>query len=401
MKIINIIENIDDSYGGPARSVPSLMSHFDDSHVTPMLLSVSSTGTCFNTLAQKNDLKVYIAKSVPPHVFRYSLNLENLFNKLVADNGSFVIHTHSLWNYTSYFSFKMSRKYGVPLVMSVRGNLYPWNLNQSYLKKQLSLKLFQMKMFTSADCIHATEINEARAVRNLGIKTPVAVIPNGVDTNEFDVSYMSKNHACKLLSLNSSRRYALFMSRIDVKKGIEFLISSFALLCDKYPDWDVLIVGPTYDAEYLNKLKQQVSSNGLEDRVHFVGMVNGLNRLAYYFCADLFVLPTHSENFGMVIGEALASKTPVITTTGTPWEALNSTDSGWCIELSHDNLTSALDEAFSCSFDTLKIKGENGYKYVTSNFSWESVSEKMTTLYSWLLDKSLECPDFVYMDKIE
>lgn len=399
MKVINVIENVDETYGGPAKSVPSLMLSLDKEYFDSELISVSPSGCLSNELISSNKLNITIAKSIFPHQVRYSFSLKKILSRKIQNESDFVvIHSHSLWNYTSYLAWSASVKYSKPLIISVRGNLYSWNLNKSAIKKKLAMFLFQMKMFNDAKCIHATEINEVKAIRDVGIKTPIALIPNGIDTNEFDMNYMSRNEALSHLSFDPEKRYILFMSRIDEKKGVEILIRAFILIHEEFPDFELLIVGPVNDKNYFNKLIAMVSNSNLESKIKFLGMATGVDRLAYYFASDIFVLPTHSENFGMVIGEALAAKRPVITTTGAPWMSLNSSNSGWCIELSLANLTNTLKQALSLSDEDLQLMGNNGYELVKQNYSWSSVGKKMQILYEWVSGKEVVVPEFVFLD---
>lgn len=394
MNILNIIENIDNSYGGPAKSVPFLIKYLNKIAVQNKIISIALKEDETNDICKKNNIEIISSKYSGPEFLKYS----NKFCKTITDEitDQTILHTQSLWNYPPYCAFKLSKKYELPLIMSIRGNLYDWNLNKSKWKKDLALSLFQMKMFKEASCLHATEENEVQAIRNLGIKTPVALISNGIEVDEFE-KLPSKKEAIINLGLNTTKRYILFMSRIDSKKGLEYLVKSFIALEKVFSEWELLIAGPVYDHKYFDNINTNINNANINDKVHYFGMVNGQKRLDLFAASELFVLPAHTENFGMVIGEAMASKIPVITTTGTPWKVLNDDSAGWWVELNDKNIVRTLEEAMKKNPQELKKMGEQGYNIIKKDFTWEEVANKMKHVYSWILGKAKK-PNFVFED---
>ena len=249
------------------------------------------------------------------------------------------------------------------------------------------MALYQRKDIAQASCIHATAAMEAENLRQLGFKNPIAVIPNGIDLSAYPISINSQEE---------QKRTILFLSRIHLKKGIELLIEAWGQL-DKTirSNWQVEIAG-NGDAGYIDSLQQLIYSKGLSDEIRIIGSQFGPVKLATYQRADLFVLPTYSENFGIVVAEALACGLPVITTKGTPWEELNTHKAGWCIDIGVTPLVAALQQAMQMTDTERVLMGLNGRKLVEDNYSIESVANKMTQLYEWILGKQ-EKPEFVYL----
>lgn len=394
MKIIHTIENIDERYGGPAKSVPSLVDALNRmGSYDSLICSVKIYDNESNDFCKKNKIKCLKSELTRYRRIFYSTDFKkNIIGELDKET---IIHTHNLWTYPAYIAYRTAINNAIPFVMSIRGNLYPWNLESGYIQKNIAMKLFQYQMLRKASCLHATEINEVKAIRDLGISTPVALIPNGIDTREFEENDIKPSLAKLELDLDEKRRYLLFLSRVDKKKGLDLLVRSFSKLSEKFPNWDLLIVGPIQDKSYFSKIEEFININNLGSRVKYLGMCKGKRKMNAYFSADIFVLPTHSENFGMVIGEALASKTAVITTTGTPWKSLNEVNAGWCIELSEDNIFSTLDNAMSKSSEDLSRMGMNGYNFVKENYSWNTVAKQMNDVYEWILGKAKK-PNNIY-----
>lgn len=394
MKILHIIENIDNSYGGPAKSVPFLIKYLNKTKVNNKIISIQLKENEANDICAENNIEILSSQYNGPKFLKYSKQFYRTIQNEINDET--ILHTHSLWNYPPYCAYKLSKKYKLPLIMSIRGNLYDWNLNKSKWKKDLAFKLFQMKMFKEATCLHATEENEHKAIRNLGIKTPVALISNGIEVTEFE-NISSKEVAIENLKLDTTKRYILFMSRIDSKKGLEYLINGFIKLEKQFPQWKILIAGPVYDQKYFDKINMAIRKAKIHDKVHYFGMVSGKKRLDLFAASELFILPAHTENFGMVIGEAMAAKLPVITTSGTPWKVLNDNNAGWWVDLNDENIVTALEKAMQKDPYELKEMGARGYETIKRDFTWEEVAYKMKQVYSWALGKSKK-PDFVFED---
>ena len=185
MKIYHLIENLDDTYGGPAKSVPYLAKSLEDIKIKNSLLSIKYHDNEINEVVNKNSLKWlsfshnYLLKS------RYSKSLKNYLINVINSEENIIFHTHNLWNYIPYMAYSLGEKYQVPYVLAIRGSLYPWSLAQSSLQKKIAWRLFQKKALNNASCIHVTDKAELEAVRSLGITSPIALVPNGINLDEF------------------------------------------------------------------------------------------------------------------------------------------------------------------------------------------------------------------------
>ena len=393
MKIYNLIENLDDTYGGPAKSVPYLCKNLNDLDIDTEMLSIEYHEGEVNSIVKKYNLKWKSFKFNFIKKTRYSTSLKKFLENNLRNKSDIILHTHNLWNYIPYLAYKMSMKHNIPLVVAIRGSLYTWSLEQSKLQKKIAWALFQKQVLQDASCIHVTEIKEMEAVRDLGITSPIAIVPNGINIDEFK-NIKTKIVSKESLNLKVDKKYILFMSRLHPKKGLEYLFNSWIKLAKKNKQWDLLIVGPVYDKKYIEKLKLTCSNSNLLDRVVFTGMLTGEDRINAFGASDLFVLPSHTENFGIAIAEAMAAKLPVIVTKGTPWQEIEKLDAGWWVELSQENIDKSLKEALSLEEKELKQKGLNGFELI-QNYEWKYQAKKMKTLYEYILYGG-EKPEFLY-----
>lgn len=393
MKIIHIIENLDDTYGGPAKSVPYLAKGLDGLGIEQTLVSIKYHENESNEVISKNDL-VWLAFSYDYiKKIRYSKELKNYLIGVCENKKGLILHIHNLWNYIPFISYTIAKRFKIPYVVAIRGSLYPWSLQQGKIQKKIAWNLFQKNALNCASCIHVTDIEELKAVRNLGITSPIALVPNGINLDEFN-NMNNKQISKQNLKLEKDKKYILFLSRVHPKKGLEFLVQAWSDLAKKNKNWDLLIVGPIYDEKYYQNIKQLLVRCELDSRVYFKGMINGQDRIDAYSASDLFVLPSHSENFGIAIAEAMAAKLPVITTQGTPWKEIQEYDAGWWSELNLENITKSLQEALASSEGELKQKGLNGFELI-KKYEWKYQAQKMKQVYTWILDNG-ERPKFVY-----
>ena len=180
------------------------------------------------------------------------------------------------------------------------------------------------------------------------------------------------------------QRTLLFLSRVHPKKGIELLLCAWAELEARFPEWRLRIVGPG-GADYIASLKAQAMSNG-SSRVAFEGPLYGDAKAVAYRNADLFVLPTHSENFGMVVAEALAQECPAIVSQGAPWSGLESERCGWWIRNDVESLHGALSEAMVQPRQALQVMGVRGRQLMQIDFDWSLLGQQMASAYRWLIE---------------
>ncbi|MBQ0049890.1 MAG: glycosyltransferase [Bacteroidales bacterium] len=375
MKVLSFITSISQNCGGPSRSVPLLVKGLAEAGVDMTLMTFYSDD--MNTHALDGT-------SAKMKVLNKRITDKEIEEYLLSENFD-LIQMQSIWDPPYHQLAKIARKLRIPYLITPRGMLEPWSLSQKKWKKKLALMLYQMKDLQKAACIFTTADMEAQHVRELGVKVPLSIIPNGIETD---------GYTCRT-SEDGVKKQILFLSRIHEKKGIEILIDAFAQLHDEFADWKVLIVG-NGEMEYINSLKLKVKNLEMENCIEILPPVFGSDKIKLYQDSSLFCLPSYSENFGMVIAEAMSCGVPVITTTNCPWEILNDTKTGWCIELSVENLKQALKEALNMPTKELYQMGQNASRLVFENFNYRNVAQRTYELYTWILEGGKK-PSFVQL----
>ena len=374
MKVLSFVSSLDLSSGGPSRSVPMLAKGVAELGVDITLMAIRSENMNIHAL-EGTSVKL---KVISPSFSRREIA------KFLADERFELIQIQSVWEMPYHKVMVEARKLNIPYIVTPRGMLEPWSLSQKKWKKRLAWWLYQRNDVQKSACVFTTAKMEAEHVSALGITTCKAVIPNGIET----VGYPCKS------SIEGVKKQVLFLSRVHVKKGIELLFEAWKRILPDYVDWQLLVIG-NGEAEYIHSLENRVENLGLKDCIKILPPVFGEAKIKVYQESALFCLPSFSENFGMVIAEAMSCGTPVITTTNCPWEILNETKTGWCIDLSVDNLENALREAMGMDANALYDMGQRASKLSYDNFDYRSVTRKTLRLYEWLLNSG-EKPEFVY-----
>lgn len=315
-----------------------------------------------------------------PRAFGYAPGMSKALASLDAD----LVHSHGLWVYPSLLALRCSERYKRPRIVSPHGMLEPWAMKHHAWKKWPVWWAWEKRNIESARVLHATSPAEAQNLRELGLKNSIAIIPNGVDLPEL----------CEYMPRKDGLRTVLFLSRVHPIKGLLNLVEAWLQLRPK--GWRAIIAGPD-EAGHLAQVKSAVSAAKLEDEFEFAGPVYGDQKCEMYQRADIFVLPTYSENFGIVIAEALASAVPVLTTKAAPWEELVSQKCGWWIDVGVNPLVTALREAMSISDEERREMGTRGRKLVEARFSWPEIASEMKAVYEWVLGGGAP-PDCVRLD---
>lgn len=301
----------------------------------------------------------------------------SLLNAIKPD----VFHTNCCWMpvsaltamWASELRAENSMWKNLKIVYTPHGMLEPYSIKRHYWTRKFpAIHLFQKKGLRVCDLIHATAENEKKNLLNLGWNRNIHVIANCVQINEIEIKASWKR-----------TKNILFLSRLHPKKGVNFLIEAVSRLKKDLKGYTITIAGPGEDT-YINELKLLSKSCGVDDLVDFIGPVYAKDKWPLYQKADLFVLPTYSENFGIVVPEALASGTPVITTIGTPWEELNTKHCGWWTSIGTDATVDALKQFLACSENDLELMGRNGRKLVEEKYTSESIARQFNNMYRQL-----------------
>lgn len=366
MKVVHFIGSIDQEAGGTATYLQLLASE---------LKLFTKIVIVTNKSPNPIDIEGVEIKFFDLGILNF-LSLINQFKKFFKIEKPDLIHINGIWTPQNYLFQNVAQKIGIKVLLSPHGMLEPYILNRNSLKKKVALFLYQRQAIITADFLLATANSELLNFRKLGFTRPAGVVPNGLS-----IAGIEKK---KLIPSEGSHLKILFLSRIHPKKGIELLIEAMYRLKDQKIR---LVIAGAGNADYMEELRQLTIKRKVENKIVFVGGVYDKDKWELYAQADLFVLPTYSENFGLVVIEALAAGIPVITTKGTPWQELETFKCGWWIDMSIGALAKAILEAKNKSSVELHKMGERGRNLVIEKYDSKVIAKEMFGIYNNILNR--------------
>lgn len=378
MKILHTISGLNISSGGPTSCTYNLIKGLRDEGIEADILTLMPRDDSDKIIADDSFIKALPNDARTPLV--YSSNFRRYLSSHI---GYDLYHANGLWTCPTHFTAEIAKKQNKPCVIAPHGMLYPQALQVSAWKKKIVSMVFQRKDLETASCLQATCMAELEHIRAFGLNNPVAVIPNGlVIDDSLEIRKTS----------NSVRRFA-FVGRLNRIKNVDLLLSAWSKLGDKTRNCELLIIGDG-DTAYKKELEEFATANKLNN-VRFLGFIMGKDLQKLVHSIDFQILPSKSENFGMVVPEALIQGAPVIASKGTPWSDLETFDCGWWVDNDIDTLISTLLIAINLSEQDRLGMGERGRTLVLRHYSIKSVSLRMKQLYEWLVYKNIK-PEYVY-----
>jgi len=375
MKILLATAALDIHSGGPPVSIYNLAKGLRKYESNTEIIATSLKAN--KDVLSNEEFINYVDRFFLFNYFVYSFN----YLKYLKQHSFDIIHVNGFWQYPPHISCKFARKNKIPYIITPRGMISPKALSYSRWIKKIALLLYQKKDLKKARVIHVTGKQEIEYVRLLGLSNPVAVIPNPIEVKEISNSKIKTN-----------KKRIAFIGRLHVIKNIETLLKAWSSL-NNNQDWELVFIGDG-ESEYLQSLKSVIKNLEIKN-VMFTGFLIGNEKEKMMQTLNIVILPSFSENFGMVVGESLQYEIPVIASTGTPWVDLNSYQCGWWVNNDVETLSRTIEFAISLPEDERLAMGKRGRKLILEKYSIEAVSKQMLELYEWVLNGK-EKPKFIY-----
>lgn len=307
--------------------------------------------------------------------YKFSLDLLYWLNHHATEFD--IVHLHALFSPVITAAAKVVKYKNLPYILRPLGTLDPADLQKKKLLKTIYTAILERDNIANAAAIHFTTQQEANISDKFGISTRDLVIPVGV--NKLETNF--KNHPTKSPVVN-----LLFMSRIDPKKGLDLLLPALEKLLAEGVNFKFILAGGNPQLpEYEKKICLQIAASPLAKNTTITGFVTGEAKAALLQDADLFVLPSYYENFGIAVAEAMAAGVAVVISDKVYiWEEVKQAKAGWVCSLNVDSLTDTLRKALENDEERQK-RGVNGREYAEKNYSWEAIACQTIQAYEKIL----------------
>ncbi|TAK98851.1 MAG: glycosyltransferase [Verrucomicrobia bacterium] len=433
IKSANLVGSVSRNAGGLNESVRRLVQSVRDTGVGVRVLTVEDEFTQAD-LPAWNPVTVDVFPRAWPDAFGYSPGFLRTLNDYEPD----LMHTHGIWMYPSIATAAYCHRHRLPYMISPHGMLDPWAVRHHRWKKVLAFALYESDHVRGARCIRALCEAEARAIRQMGLKNPVAIIPNGIDLPESGKQKAENRNAPWNGLVEPGRKVLLFLSRIHPKKGLPNLIRAWAATLNSQPSslnsWCLAIAGwdqGGHESE-LKQLatelgiawadvrdrteKQKHSTSNIQDPTSispplvdtqlaspgtrhpsllFLGPQFNEAKIACYRECDAFVLPSFSEGVPMVVLEAWAHHKAVLMTPECNLPEGFARDAAVRIETGTEQIIPGLQKLFAATEAERASIGARGRRFVEEQFTWTTIAEKIKTTYQWMLGAG-EPPPWMY-----
>lgn len=375
MRILHVIPSIAKRYGGPSKAVLEMCRY---QNLLGIKSEILTTHFPNEKIINLKNLTIYSFKSYLGR-YNYSPNLRRWLKNNIKKYD--IIHIHSVFCYTTFIACKLARKNNIPYIIRTIGQLIPWCLNYKKLKKKIYLKLFEKRNLIKADAIHFTTNYEKDNTSNLFYKNSF-ILPLGTTS----IPNVSNKQFLNMFPQFKNKKIILFLSRIHPVKGLDILLASVKELLSCNKDL-ILVIAGTGKKQYLNKLKKKASliSN---KQIFFIGFVDGMAKNALFSNSNMFILPSYSENFGIVVIEALSAGLPVaISDKVGIADDVRKANAGIVFHLNKEEIRESI-EILMKNKKLSRLFVKNGKRLVNLTYNWEKISQIQLEIYKKIINKN-------------
>ncbi len=389
MRILHVIPSVNPALGGPTQVVLNLVKALRKISVDAEIVTTNDCGSTLLEVPLSKRVDYYgipvwfLPRFSPPlKEFIFSWALTTWLWKHLADYD--LVDTHYLFSYAPTCAAAIARQRGIPYTVRTMGQLAPWALAQGRWKKQLYLRLLERRNLNRAAVVHCTSAGEAADVQHCGVTSPVVTVPLGVDPQPWipDAAARVRHR----YGIPHDVPIVLFLSRLHYKKRPDLLLQALHWLGDRCP-WHCVLAG-SGDPDYTNYLMAQITELHIGDRVTMTGFVDGYDKYLLLQGADLFVLPSFSENFGIAVAEALAAGLPVIITPDVQIAPdVAAARAGLVVEGTVDAIAGAITQILMEDGHRHEL-GKHGKQLAAERYSWQAVAQQQCLIYQTILEQS-------------
>jgi len=368
------------NYGGPPRSILGLCKALLKAGVEVEVFTTTANGD-FDLPASSERADVYegvrvryFPRAFPKRFFGAAGLAEAIPSVL---DGYDLLHIHGLWNLPAWTASGSARRAGLPYAISPRGMLEPGAMTHKSWRKRFAYLLMERRNLASAAFLHATSAAEEQTLRSYGFDAEIVVLPNGVDFPEGEPPRGAFRREHGLPETEEDARLVVFLGRIHPIKRLDLLAGAFGLVHETIPNTHLVIAGPD-ECGCRKTLEPMFARTG--KAVHWIGEVGSMRKQALLRDADVLVMCSDSESFGMSVIEAMAAGLPVVVTRTCPWREIETAGCGFWVAQGSSEIAEAVKYILSHPSEA-EAMGARGRSAARANYGWDSIARKMADHY--------------------
>jgi glycosyltransferase involved in cell wall biosynthesis len=373
LRVLHVVPALAERYGGPSAATVGMCRALREAGVDVVIATTDADGGSrldvpIETLTRWQGVPTVFFARARSEAFKWSPALARWLRRHVGEFD--VVHAHAVFSHSTVAAGRACRAAGVPYLVRPLGTLDPWSLGRHAYRKRLLLALGLRAVLARAAALHYTTAEEHRlAERALPTLPRGVVVPLGLDAMWFDAPRVER------------RNQLVVMSRLDPKKGIDVAIRAFqASAVAREGGWRLVIAGAG-EAAYEGHLRRLAGDAAVRDRVTFTGWLQGEHRVELLSRSRLFLLPSHQENFGIAVVEAMACGTPVLVSPGVNLaDEILAAGAGWVAGNALAPFSAAVDAALA---DPAELERRGGRaRELAQAYRWPAVSAALETVYA-------------------
>ena len=387
MKILFIIPALGSVYGGPSKSVIELAQAVGNLGVDVDLITTNANGNqqldvpLFTWIEEKSyRLQYFPYWAVSDYKISFSLTKWLFQNVRNYD----LVHTNAIFSYTILPAYWACRRSKIPYIVTPRGMLEPWALSYKAWKKRFYYQLLEKPALDRAKVIQMLASTEAERTKTLNLKSPLAIVPNGIHRQDFE-SLPNPELFWQQFPQTRHKNLILFLGRVDPKKGLDLLSTAFGTIYQQFPQTHLVVAGPD-NIGFLPTVRDYFAQADCLEAVTFTGILTGELKYSALAAASIYVAPSYSEGFSMSVLEGMASGLAAVITTGCNFPEAAQAEAAHVVNIDAEEIATALRHCLQNPEQT-KAMGDRARQFIFEQYTWERTASKLLDIYNAVLQQ--------------
>jgi glycosyltransferase involved in cell wall biosynthesis len=370
LRVLHVTLTPGPSGGGVAAYLQQLTQYLDNLNVSSTIFGLQAPGELDH---DRNDPRYIVLPAGKQRELELSARVQQKLTGLIASTD--LIHIHGLRSRLANAACRIAKRQSIPIVISPHGQLHTWLMKQRRIRKRLLDFIWTDHWMRQCRWVHAMSEQESQHIKHLYPKVRTEVIPIGLDLSS-TITPASRESLRSGLALQD-KRWLLYFGTLDPRKGIDDLLLAWQGIKHRHPEWQLVVAGRDPSGR-LASLQAEFN----DESTIFLGEVDEEEKWGMLSEAELFVLPTHSEAFGIAMLEAMSVGTPVLTTKDAPWPELENKEAGWRIEKGAESLEETSAVILNLPDRDFERRGKNAQAWARSCFDGRTLAAKMKNAYA-------------------